>query len=580
MEHQLRFAGKKLAAGGTLLLAAILITACGASSASDSSEPIIAQATLLATALPTASGIASPTPIPTPLPSATATAPPPATNTPIPLTTATPMPPTPSATPLPTETPFPTATSPLPTLTFTPEPILPTDTATSLAVSSAELSTASQNSVDEGLIVYETTITLPTYPIRDFLTEQIDPVYNIPVLYFNRAAYDAVGPTPTPIDYMGVVLENPYLRLTFLPELGGRLYSAVVKATGQEIFYHNRVVKPSRYGILQPTEANWWLATGGLEWAYPTQEHGYRWGVPWRYEISEGADGVTIILSDTGPDRVGVEVAVTLPRDGAIFTAAPKLTNNSDQAVPVQFWINGALALTPGSMSPNTQFIVPVEEIIIHSRGATGWAVPEAHSLASWPQVEAVDLSDYSQWTDYLGFFVPDTALPFMGAYSPETDLGVVRLPENTVGNKLFAFSNIFFDRSYADDNSQYFEIWGGVNRGFWPEDDLLVGPGESLQWREHWWPLAQLGGLTWANQRVAISLTQMEGGYILSALFSQPQQGQLIINGANNSILSAPFLANPTGPLNWELDSAASPQQIQFMDKNGVMLLNYQVGQ
>jgi len=66
--------------------------------------------------------------------------------------------------------------------------------------------------------VYQTTITLPTYPFKDYLVEQLDPVYNIPVFYFNRAAFEAAAPTPTPLDYTGVVLENPYLRLTFMPE--------------------------------------------------------------------------------------------------------------------------------------------------------------------------------------------------------------------------------------------------------------------------------------------------------------------------------------------------------------------------
>ena len=429
-----------------------------------------------------------------------------------------------------------------------------------------------------GVEVYETTITLSTYPVWDYLIEQVDPVYNLPVLYFNRPEFEADAPTPSPKDYQAVVLENPYLRLTFLPELGGRLYSVVIKSTGQELFYHNPVVKPSRYGILQPVEANWWLATGGMEWAYPTQEHGLRWGVPWEYDIVETFEGVAITLSDMAEDRVGVEVTVTLAADSGLFTVTPKLVNNGPETVPVQFWINAVLSLGSATMSPDTEFVLPVEQAIVHSRGAGGWTVPDEYSEVSWPREGRTNLADYGQWTDYLGLFVPDEDLPFMGAYNPDTNLGVVRLPEPGAieGHKLFAFGPDFMDRSYTDDGSQYFEMWGGVNAGFWPEDDILVEPGESLQWQEHWWPLAELGGLTWANNQVAIAVDSASGEVTLSALFSRPQQGELLISDGENLVLQAPFVADPMEPLRWSIDKIDGPLEIRFVDRSGAVLLEH----
>ena len=430
-----------------------------------------------------------------------------------------------------------------------------------------------------GIEVYETTITLPTYPIRDYLVEQIDPIYNIPVYYFQRQAFESAQPTPTPTEYMGVVLENAYLQLTFVPELGGRLYSAVAKATGQEIFYHNKVVKPSRYGILEPYEANWWLATGGMEWAYPVQEHGYRWGVPWTYQVDQTAEGATITLSDTAPDRVGVEVQVTLPADSAAFTVRPNLTNMGPDEIPVQFWLNAVLALAPDTMSPRTQFVVPTGKMVVHSRGELGWSVPGAGHESNWPQVGETDLSDYSQWTDYLGFFIPNMPTPFMGAYNPDTQLGVVRLiePATVPGNKLFAFGPAFPDHSYTDDGSQYFEIWGGVNTGFWPEDDISVPPGGTLQWQENWWPLAGLAGLTWANQHAAIFLSQNNDGNTLSVLVSQPQQGTLTVVAGDTVLITESFSGDPAKPLHWNFAASDMPTRIQLTDDAGVTLLEYQ---
>jgi hypothetical protein len=418
-------------------------------------------------------------------------------------------------------------------------------------------------------------LTLLTYPIWDFLTEQVDPVYNMPVFYFNRSAFEAAAPAPAPKTYTSVILENNYLRLTFLPELGGRLYSAVVKATGQEIFYHNPVVKPSRYGVLQPYEANWWLASGGMEWAYPTQEHGYRFGVPWQFSTNVTNEGATIILSDIDEGRVGAEVTITLPEDSAAFTVAPRLINQTSQTVPVQFWTNAALTLGAASMSPQTQFVAPADKVIVHSRGEPGWTVPGERQESPWPVAGATDLRDYSQWANYLGFFVPDMAAPFIGAYNPDTDVGVARLirPGQVPGTKLFAFGSTFPDKSYTDDGSQYFELWGGANRGFWPEDDVTVPPGGVVEWRERWWPLAGLGGLTWANEHAAIHLGQTS----VSLLVSRPIGGTITVLAGETAILSQSFTADPATPLRWNFAAAPEPVRVQLADEAGTILLDYQ---
>jgi hypothetical protein len=410
--------------------------------------------------------------------------------------------------------------------------------------------------------------------------EKVDPVYNIPVLYLNRPAYEASGPAPTPVNYLGVVLENEYLRLTFLPELGGRLYSAVVKATGQEIFYHNPVVKPSRYGVLQPAEANWWLASGGMEWAYPTQEHGYRFGVPWQYQVTQSATETTIILSDSAAGRVGAEVSVTLPADSASFWVKPKLINQTAHTVPVQFWLNAALTLSPGSMSPQTQFVLPVDRVVVHSRGESGWTIPGERQESPWPVVAETDLRDYRQWANYLGVFAPHLQAPFVGAYNPETNLGIARLiePDKVSGTKLFAFSAAFPDKSYTDDSSQYFEIWGGANTGFWPESDVQVPAGGAVAWQEQWWPLPGLGGLTWANAKAAIHLSQEDGQYTLSLLASRPTQGKISVLAGATPLLNDTFTANPISASRWTFAALAQPSQIQVLDQAGAILLDYQL--
>ncbi len=552
----------KKAAGGVLLSAAIFLTACAEPSAEPANLATEVEIVVV-TSTPTETISPTDTSQPTDAPSATLTPRP--TNTQ-------------PSTSIPTATQ--TATSiPSSTLTAAPPTQTPTKIVTADKIVDRQMAVTQDNSAAK-LEVYETTITLPTYPYQEYLIEVFDPVYNMSVLYFNRPTYEQTNPTPEPVDYTAVVIENPYLRLTFLPELGGRLYSAVVKATNQEIFYQNEVVKPSRYGVLQPYEANWWLATGGMEWAYPTQEHGHRWGVPWTYRIEESDEAVTIILSDLGDNRVSVDVAVTLQVDSPIFEVAPKLVNNGPNTIPVQFWLNAALALSSNSMSRRTQFIVPSDEIEVHSRGEEGWLMPEAQLMTDWPEIDGRDLSDYRQWQNYFGFFVPEPDLSFMAAYNPDTDLGVVRLIEpDTLGNKLFAFSTQFDDRSYTDNNAQYFEIWGGVNRGFWPEADIQVAPGEVIEWQERWWPVAEVNGITWANEQAAIGVQRIADTIELSAILAQQRQGEVIVSADEEILLSKTFTTEPAMPLRWEFRANDVPLDIQLLDEQGQILLQYCVG-
>jgi len=458
--------------------------------------------------------------------------------------------------------------SPIPTVTVT---LTPTVTSTSVQT---KLPTST-------IQIYEMMINLPTYPYSDYLVEQLDPVYNLSLFYLNRVEYEAVSPQPREKQYKAVVLENDYLRLTFLPELGGRLYSAVIKQTEQEIFYHNPVVKPSVYGPLSTVDGvnpNWWLATGGMEWAYPVQEHGYRWGVPWTYKTNQTNTEATITLSDVAPDRVGAEVTVTLSADSPIFRIEPRLINQTNQAVPVQFWINAALSLSPGGMSLRNQFIIPAETVIIHSRGADGWDIPGEHEPMSWPTYREQDLTTYQQWANYLGYFIPHLSAPFMGAYNLETDLGVARLitPETVAGNKVFAFSQTFPYRSYTDDDSQYFELWGGVNEGFWPEYDVMVQPGETLSWEEAWWPLAQLGGLSWANQQVALYHYQNNKEHLVTITLAQSMFVELTLLNNGVPIETETVSLQPDDVIERNYPFTEGALQLQITDSQNNELLTY----
>ena len=438
-------------------------------------------------------------------------------------------------------------------------------------------------SASSAVSVLETSITLTSYPYEAFLRERLDAAYNMRVLWLDRTAYEASNPRPRSRQLKAVVLENPYLRLTILPELGGRIYRCVFKPTGKNLFYQNAVLKPSYWGPLR-REENWWLAAGGLEWALPVNEHGYESGVPWSYAIQRGALETVLTVSDSAAkDRVRAEIRIALPNDSASFSITPLLHNPTARPLRLQFWLNAALTLGSPSASRNTEFVIPAESVIVHSTGDP--SLPGERQAMAWPLVAGRDLSLYGNWRNWLGVFVPEPRRDFVGAYNHDTQIGIARVfpAAAAKGLKLFGFGSDFPARGeFADDGSDYFEMWGGPCKTFWPEDDVTLGAGQSLQWTEVWLPFAGIGGLDMANREGALKASTQGGQIVLGIAVARPQQADVRLTWNGQPLYQAERLAAPETPLLivTALPAGAPPSGrlgVQLSDSAGHALLQFE---
>ncbi len=419
------------------------------------------------------------------------------------------------------------------------------------AASPTETSMVLPTTSVEQVVVRETTLSIPGYVYEPHLEQGLDEGRGVPYLWLDRDAYGQPSPEATVLrPFKAVVLENRYLRLTILPELGGRLYECIFRPTGQNIFYRNQVLKPTQWGPLS-RERNWWLAAGGMEWAFPVHEHGYQWGVPWSYSIERSGAEAKVVLRDTGETRLRAWVEIGLTPESASFTVRPHVENPTGSAVSYQFWTNAMLTLGGTSLSSNTEFVYPTDEILIHSAGPDG-GLPGEGEIVSWPSLAGRDLSRYGNWEDWLGFFAPRLKYDFVGAYNHQTGLGVVRAfsREEAPGVKLFAWGmNSPYALEYSDDGSQYFEIWGGPNLTFWSEDDIVLQPGQSTTWTEHWYPFQGIGGLDWANRHAAISLRYREGSLQLGLAASTDRQGTLALEMGSQETYRVELAVSPERP-------------------------------
>jgi hypothetical protein len=295
-----------------------------------------------------------------------------------------------TATLFPTSTPSPTGAGIVSGSTLTPILVTPTAVPPTVATPSLPPPVVGASSPR----IYETTITIPTYGYEAGFqpTEPGNPIYPYPELDF-----DLVLP-PSMRTYRAVVLENGFVSITILPELGGRIYRWVDKATGRRLLYENPVIKPTHWGY-----KGWWLAAGGIEWAFPVDEHGLNEWRPWSYHTGSTAHGLSVTVSNV-EDRTGMEVGATisLGTGHAYLVIQPWARNNTGESHPYQLWLNAMLAFNNNTVSGQTQFIVPAGQVTVHS--TDDGALSGAGSTISWPHYAGRDLSWYNNWNGWLGF--------------------------------------------------------------------------------------------------------------------------------------------------------------------------------
>ena len=412
-------------------------------------------------------------------------------------------------------------------------------------------------------VVYTTKIALPTYPMEGYQTAVIDPDYRWPYQRFDAEAYRTAAPSPQLREYTLLMLENGYLRVSILPELGGRIWQVIHKTSGQPIFYQNSVVKPTPWG---PPQQGGWLGLGGLEWALPVNEHGYDWGTAWDVTTFTQEDGaVSAILTTPDDGRLlAASILITLRPDVAYVEVAPTLHNKSNTPLSFHYWQTAMLAPGSGNQAgAELNFVLPNGVMTVHSTGDT--ALPDPAQQFTWPSYFGRDLSRLGNWDRYLGFFeYPAAHGPFVGVYDTAQDLGVVRVYPAAIarGSKVFGLGwrNPIGSEDYTDDGSSYVELHGGLSPSFF-EPTTLAGQSR-VGWREYWYPVSDIGNFVYANATAALNVQPNGDGWQIAIYPTLPLRGTLWVGSDGAEIAQFDVDADPTMPFQAQL---AQPAQADF---------------
>jgi len=146
-----------------------------------------------------------------------------------------------------------------------------------------------------------------------------------------------------PRAFKSAVLENDFLRATFLPELGGRLWSLIHKPSGRELLYCNPVFQPGALAV-----CNAWFS-GGVEWNCCTGGHTPLTCSPLFAARVAGPNGTPILRLYEFERKLKVpyQLDVMLPDNSPWLFVRVKLTNPTAQPLEMYWWSNIAVPETP-----------------------------------------------------------------------------------------------------------------------------------------------------------------------------------------------------------------------------------------
>ena len=341
------------------------------------------------------------------------------------------------------------------------------------------------------------------------------------------------------------VLENRYLKVTLVPEFGGRILSIIYKPTGHEQLYRAEVGVP--YGIKGDTfYYDWLMVYGGIFPTFPDAEHGKTWLKPWDFKVvKESAGEVTVAMSlkddfeySAAPGKfrrgfTGVEATyyVTLKADRAALDARMVLKNPQAKTIPYEYWTCTTLA--PGSDPKNPKTTGGAEIIApIHAYRTPAWSADLSggdESLGSGNS-RFEKLRYFRNWPSMgIAYAAPDMgAKNFWGVINHDNDEGIIRIADNTVtpGLKMWtwgfpSFTDETDPRKDPNPQRPYVELWAGVSDQFFHSAEFPALGEVSIP--ETYSPTVGMSNVTHANENILINLTAEVSGVNLQFFSIEP---------------------------------------------------------
>lgn len=432
------------------------------------------------------------------------------------------------------------------------------------------------------VIMREEKIVFPTYSVGKpdknpmFLEKRVyqgssGKVYPLPTI-------ESIADEKTDQEYNAVILENDFLYIMILPELGGRIHRALDKTNHYDFVYFNHVVKPALVGLVGP-----WIS-GGIEFNWP-QHHRPSTFLPVSHELVENEDGSkTVWVGET--DRMyGTRgmAGFTLYPDRAYLEIRGRLYNGTATNQTFLWWANPAVPV-----NDKTRSIFPEDVHAVFDHGkrdvskfpiATGVYYKQDYS-------DGVDIACYRNVPVPTSYMAYHSDFDFVGGYDYGVDAGLLHVANHHIapGKKQWTWGNADFgqawDRNLTDADGPYIELMTGVYTDNQP-DFTWLKPGETKTFTQYFMPYKKLGQVTDAAKECLTAL-KVKGDFVrLGVYASVPATGwRVVLTAGGKRLVDETITLPPAGTFMKDVHAASGLSPTEYalvvVDADGKTIIDY----
>jgi tetratricopeptide (TPR) repeat protein len=327
--------------------------------------------------------------------------------------------------------------------------------------------------------------------------------------------------------YHAVYLENEYLKIMILPELGGRVQMAYDKLRKRHFIYYNEVVKPALVGLTGP-----WIS-GGIEFNWP-QHHRPSTFLPIDSRIEESADGsITVWVNEMEQmfHQKGM-AGFTLHPGKAYLEIKGQLYNRTNIPQTFLWWANPAVSVNDAYQSV---FPPDVNAVFDHGKRDVSTFPIATGIYYKMDYSSGVDISKYRNIPVPTSYMAIHSRFNFVGGYENDTQAGILHVANHHVspGKKQWTWGNGDFgrswDRNLTDRNGPYIELMAGVYTDNQPDFSWLQ-PYEEKSFAQYFLPYRELGVVKNASKDLLLNINQHDEQMAELMLFATSRQEYRIV--------------------------------------------------
>lgn len=348
-----------------------------------------------------------------------------------------------------------------------------------------------------------------TYPFSD-----PDPNPDPASLFYPYFRYDGFTNTPVKKEWKVVELENDFIKVIIMPEVGGKIWTAINKKNGEPFIYNNDAVKFRDIAMRGP-----WTS-GGLEANFGIFGHTPGVARPVNYLCKTNDDGsvsCTISLPDL-LTQTRWNMEIRLPKDKAYFITHVFWHNGSGFSQPYYSWMNNG-----EKVSDSLEYIFPGNHYLYHDGKVYSWPLNDKNG-------KNISIYDQNNFGGPKSYHVTGAYSKYFGVFWRKENFGMIHYAarEDKVGKKIWIWGlsnqGMIWKDLLTDHSGQYTEIQSGrlynqnapesVNTPFKQFD---FAPYNTDTWSEYWYPFQNTGGVVNADLNGVMNVETDNGKSIIS---------------------------------------------------------------